>query len=90
MQRRKVVHASRVCLDSTYSNYFTVSQVSYINFARTHIVFSLIKLRVGIRITKNSCVMADENRWKPRGDEEDEEEEEEEVDEAVSKSITGL
>lgn len=35
-------------------------------------------------------MMADENKWKPRGDEEDEEEEEEEVDEAVSKSTTGL
>ena len=33
-------------------------------------------------------MMADENKWKPPGDEEDEEEEEEEVDEAVSKSTT--
>ena len=33
-------------------------------------------------------MMADENKWKPPGDEEDEEEEEEEVDEAVSRSIT--
>ena len=32
--------------------------------------------------------MADENKWKPPGDEEDEEEEEEEVDEAVSRSNT--
>ena len=35
-------------------------------------------------------MMADENRWKPPGDEEDEEEEEEEVDEAVSRSNTAL
>ena len=33
-------------------------------------------------------MMADENKWKPPGDEEDEEEEEEEVDEAVSRSNT--
>ena len=32
-------------------------------------------------------MMADENKWKPPGDEEDEEEEEE-VDEAVSRSKT--
>ena len=33
-------------------------------------------------------MMADENKWKPPGDEEDEGEEEEEVDETVSRSNT--
>ena len=55
-----------------------------INFAYINRIFSLMRLGVAVINIESSCSMAEENKWKPPGDEE---EEEEEVDEAVSKSI---